>query len=169
MHPDGRRTFLLLVILPFLLAAAVLAGGGCSCLLTDAFVGDDAIYREGGDRDDFTEPDACRHVYFSHNHQFDDAVLARVLPNLKRRGVTVLALSGTRVTDASVGALRQLASLQVLSVDGTGMTPQGLTPLARLPRLREVHVGGERCDGDAVRKLKAELPSVNVSVKSAAR
>ncbi len=71
----------------------------------------------------------------------------------------VLRLAHTRIGDNGVQRLNSLNDLQTLSLFDTHVTPNSLTALARMPKLRQVYVGrtaimsGAKAPGDLAHKL----------------
>jgi len=71
-----------------------------------------------------------------------------------------LDLSGTGVTDAGLAAVTDLKGLKVLWLTGTGVTDAGLAPLYGLEQLEMLDVQGTRVTPEAMRRLRAALPSL---------
>jgi hypothetical protein len=81
-------------------------------------------------------------------------ILARGLPQLKE-----LFLRKTKVTDASLPFLRAMERLEVLALDETAVSSDGLTKLAGHPALKELWLTGTTITDDVIPFL-ARLPKL---------
>ncbi len=93
--------------------------------------------------------------------QVTDAGMAR-LKAMKQ--LDTLCLSETRVTDAGLTALRDLPKLEILELDESQLTEVGLRNLRALPHLKEIYPIGPHVNADFARKMKAELPGVEIDL-----
>jgi hypothetical protein len=82
---------------------------------------------------------------FSRTNITDHA--APVIASMK--GLRVLRLMHTKITDATVRALIGCGQLESLSVFGTAVTPASLATMAHLPKLRHLYVGETTIRADA--------------------
>lgn len=75
----------------------------------------------------------------------------------------VLSLRETSVTDAGLKHLRALRGLRELDLEGTRVTDSGLTVLKELPALRKLYLERTRVTEAGVTDLKKSLPELTVS------
>jgi hypothetical protein len=90
----------------------------------------------------------------------DDALLAELLPQLKRlNDLKYVNLDGSqRVTSASAGLLAQLSSLKVLNLCNTSVDDVAVDSLARLRHLEHLDVLGTQISEAGVARLRCALP-----------
>ena len=77
--------------------------------------------------------------------------------------LSFLSMSVSRITDAGLEQVGQLANLRELDVHETQVTDNGLTHLTGLSKLEAVHVQGTRVTNAGVEELKKALPKLRVS------
>ena len=65
-----------------------------------------------------------------------------------------LELTGTRVTDETIGAVAALKGLESLSLSNTRITDKGLVKLAELPRLQSLWLRGTAVTQDGFGRYK---------------
>jgi hypothetical protein len=65
------------------------------------------------------------------------------------KGLRVLRLADTRLTDAAISHLEGLTQLESLSVYGTQITPAVLPAIEKLPKLAHFYVGRTRIQPEA--------------------
>jgi Leucine-rich repeat (LRR) protein len=84
-----------------------------------------------------------------------DATAAAVASNTAggHRGLRVLDLSLTKITDAALTRLAVLPSLEILGLANTKITDDGAELLGNAPRLREIDLRSTRTTESIARKL----------------
>lgn len=103
-----------------------------------------------------------RHGYIVFLRPIDDADFAAAFGRLKAYGVSELNLMGSSVSDTSAPLLARLPKLRVLHLQDTLLTPTGLAQLKALPRLKRIYVSAGRYDPAELPQLRAALPGVAV-------
>jgi hypothetical protein len=130
----------------------------CACLVSD-----EPLYKEGATPGDLgTFPGGCEEVSAVGANHFDDAAFRRIYANLRARKVRALNLTGTLVTDDTLGVLRELETLTWLDASDTRITPDGILRLKGMPRLAEVIVSGPAFDIAAVERLSREMSPIKI-------
>ena len=87
----------------------------------------------------------------------EGAKWAGLIPSLR-----VLRISGGAIKDEGVRHLANLPQLETLLIAGTQITDAGLESLARVKSLRHLDIKGNKVSDEAVAKLQAALPGLNV-------
>jgi hypothetical protein len=109
-----------------------------------------------------TIPDQNDKIIFQ-NKAIDDADFARAFKHLKAYGgIRELVLNGQPVSDASLPLIVQLRDLEILHLQGTKVTLQGLQQLSALPQLRGLFIEKEHFTPEQVTTLRESLPRVQV-------
>jgi len=103
---------------------------------------------------------ACMTQLSLENNDIDDSALAQIgkmtnLENLVLRG-------NARITDAGLSQLRNLAKLQVLTLESTSVTDAGLSQLAGLDRLRYLNLSNTQVTNHGIRDLRTSLPQCRI-------
>lgn len=70
--------------------------------------------------------------------------------------------------DEGLKALRDLPSIQSLSIEGAKLTDAALEELAALPNLQHVSIHGTKFSGEALRKFREQRPAARVIARSEA-
>ena len=116
------------------------------------------------------------HVYFDYTSPgFDSdhrpvqsvtlrpAVTAAALEQLKQlTSLQSLSLNGRDVTDAGLAHLKALTNLEVLGLDGTRISDPGLPYLTGLSNLRYLHLRGTAISDAGLAQLKEALPNCSI-------
>ncbi|MBC8873467.1 MAG: hypothetical protein H8E44_28855 [Planctomycetes bacterium] len=99
----------------------------------------------------------------SYNHLSQDAIATvGELIDLK-----ALILSGTDLSDATIGALRRLKKLEVLHIeDNAQLSVKGLAQLDTLPKLRLVRAGNTSVTAKDIPSLRRVLADCTIDVRA---
>jgi hypothetical protein len=118
---------------------ATLSASGCGCPSQSQV---EMVERAGGTYLEGTGyHGACNTPSLWFDKPIDDDTFARLHPAIERMAPTTLQLSGQRgITDRSVQLINRLESVQVLLLDGSGITSQGMSQLR--PDIRVDHGSG---------------------------
>jgi hypothetical protein len=79
--------------------------------------------------------------------------------------ITIIDLSGTRITDAGVRELRAIDSLEICSMDQTVITDASLDALKDLPKLKVLGVNSTRVTEQGLLRLSILRPQLNLLPK----
>jgi hypothetical protein len=72
-------------------------------------------------------------------------------------------LSNTAITDAGVRQLAGCDRLEYLFLSGTAVADAGFEIVARLPALKMISVDGAQVSPDALARMRAERPKLNIT------
>jgi hypothetical protein len=90
-------------------------------------------------------------------------ITGRGLASVTRlRGLRMLTLNGTSITDDDLQTLQAFPELATLNLDASKITPRGLEHLKKLPALRCVSLRGTKLPAEAVLRFQAEREDVLV-------
>jgi hypothetical protein len=81
--------------------------------------------------------------------------------------LTLLNLSGNRITDAQMPYLAKLENLQSLDLDNTRITDAGLVHLYGLKNLGSVNLSGTQVTPQGIERLQKELPNCQIQSTTA--
>ena len=87
----------------------------------------------------------------------EGAKWAGLIPSLR-----VVRISGGAIKDEGLRHLANLPQLETLLINGTQITDAGLESLAKVKTLRHLEIRGNKVTDDAVAKLQAAIPGLNV-------
>jgi hypothetical protein len=98
---------------------------------------------------------------------FDDNDLRKVLQyreQLERSNfpISILDLSGTRVTDQGVAELKQVHSLKYCFFERTGVTDAAVDALDELPNLKVISFNGTQVTPERLLKLSQDRPDLKI-------
>ena len=104
------------------------------------------------------------HEGYSRQVGCDDALLAELLPHLKRlRDLKSLDLDGSqRVSSTGVELLAQLSSLEVLNLCNTSADDAAIDSLVKLRRLKHLDIVGTEISDQGVARLHRALPDCQI-------
>ena len=126
---------------PRVLILTALVLSGCTCPTTTqigAINNAGGIYLPGSGYQD-----ACHVPWLWFENAIDDDTFSRLLPAIKAMTPETLQLSGqTDITDKSIDLINQLSSVQVILLDGSGISQEGLRRLR--PGIRRTSGAGYR-------------------------
>ena len=109
-----------------LLAAALVASGGCSRHADRATVGRYGGYTSSAYDGPLAELPPVAAVDFStQRHVVTDDDLEEMFPALQRLNPRRICLGGQKVSDRSIDLLSRLPYLRVVNLEGTNVTPAG--------------------------------------------
>jgi hypothetical protein len=101
-----------------------------------------------------------RGIKFKKGEALEDASLAK-LEGLRQ--LTVLDLSGTRVTDEQIGLLRNFRVLTDLILHDTGITDKAIPNLKLLKGLRNLDLEHTKITDEGLRDLRLSMPALQVT------
>src|SRR5438552_619716 len=110
-------------------AAIILLSPGCGLWANKA------VLDAGGTMGDIGEWPREEATFDKQTH-LDDEIFRRLYPALRRLRLTDLSLRAVPVTDASIPLIRQLRTLELLALENTEITPEGVQQLKGMPKLR---------------------------------
>jgi hypothetical protein len=140
--------------------AICMACGGCGMMRQSLSPDLGALAHEYGV---VTIPNQDQKIIFQ-NKPIDDAEFARAFKHLKAYGgVKELVLNGQEISDASLPLIIQLQQLEILHLQGTKVSLDGLRQLSSLPHLRGIFVEAERFTLPQLAQLRQSLPNVEVA------
>ena len=78
------------------------------------------------------------------------------------RRLKYLRLDGTNTTDAGLAELRNLTNLETLDIRNTKVTERGLVSIDRMKRLKELLLSAGQVTPEAIRLVQASLPHCSI-------
>lgn len=81
------------------------------------------------------------------------------------RELVVVALNGTKVTDADLALFQDFPFVQILDLSATSISDAGLAHLTDLPALEDLIVTGTRITKRALQKFQQTHPDVQVTTE----
>ena len=106
-------------------------------------------------------PNRCKFIGFEDAH-IGDADFDTAAPLLKKIQVRWLGLRGQAITDASIPSLLTLTDLGRIDVNGTKLTPAGISRFSELPRLRVVFVDSGQFMPEELSEVRRRLPGIEI-------
>jgi hypothetical protein len=84
------------------------------------------------------------------------------LLHLRKARVESLDLSGTRIGDEGLAALKDLAALEVLDLSQTAITDEGLKQLAGLMKMKRLNLSGTKINGEGLAAIAPAMKDLEI-------